>query len=203
MIVDNTKVPMTDEQLRLLALHTCQWCDAVLQQGKRFLNAFEATNGKLPWEEDDHSSMFLADKVFLITAIHHAIVNLERFNDELVQGGDSSFQPVLDAIATKEERQKIREWRNMNEHDIDYMLGRGRKQHGFVSKVKKENLEIETNAFTTYLNGNIGIFLIGSIEIDKLLIKFKDNLPSIKIKTEEVFNHTLLYKSNDFQNSIN
>lgn len=184
------KPPMSRRYLCFLALRTCQWCTAVLHQGKRFLDALESAGGRTPWEEND-SSVFWVERVFLITAINHAIVNLECLNDELEQSGDTSFLPVLNAVATKEERQKIRECRNMNEHDIDYMTGQGRKQSQFISKVEKGNYLIETNAFFTYVDGNIGIFLIGNIEIDELLLRFKEKLPEIKAKTSEIFNCNL------------
>lgn len=178
---------MTDAQLCYLALHTCQWCQAVIQQGRRFLNALEQSHGDEPWDENEQSSMFLADKVFLITAINHAIVNLERFDYELEQRNDLSFHTILEAIGTQEERRKIKKWRNMNEHDLDYLTGYGNEQDRFTSKVNKEPYQFETNAFATFIHGDSKLFLIGDIEIDKLLMKFKDNLPPIQGKTKEVF----------------
>lgn len=184
---------MTDAQLCYLALHTCQWCQAVIKQGQRFLNALEQIHGDEPWDENEQSTMFLADRVFLITAINHAIVNLERFDYELKQRKDLSFHTILDAIGTQEERRKIKKWRNMNEHDLDYLTGCGNEQDKFVSKVNKGNYQFETNAFFTFIHGDAKLFLMGDIEIDKLLMKFKDNLPSIQEKTREVF-----YKQNTY-----
>ncbi|MEG1682698.1 MAG: hypothetical protein RR295_02630 [Oscillospiraceae bacterium] len=181
------RMPMTNRQFGEIALHACQWSTAVLQQGRRFLNAFKTVGGKLPWDEDEESGMFLADRVFLITAMNHAITNLEYLNDELVRRGDDSFSCVLNAIATQEERKKIQVWRNMNEHDTAYIVGQGRKQQEFISTYEKNDFRVRTNAFFTYLNGNEHVFLIGSIEIDQLLLKFKNNLPQIKTKTKEIF----------------
>ncbi|MEL7656148.1 MAG: hypothetical protein AAGU75_09595 [Bacillota bacterium] len=53
--------------------------------------------------------------------------------------------------------------------------------------------ETERNAFFTFIHGDAKLFLMGDIEIDKLLMKFKDNLPSIQEKTREVF-----YKQNTY-----
>lgn len=182
---------MTDSQLSYLALHTCQWCKAVIKQGQRFLNTLQQSRGDEPWDENEQSSMFLADKVFLITAIYHAIVNLERFNYELEQRNDLSFHTILETIGTQEERRKIKKWRNMNEHDLDYLTGRGNEQNKFISKVNKGTYQFETNAFITFIHGDAKLFLVGDIEIDKLLMKFKDNLLPIQEKTKEVFYRTL------------
>lgn len=45
----------------------------------------------------------------------------------------------------------------------------------------------ETNAFVTLIHGDAKIFLIGSIEIDKLLVRFKENMAQIQKKSKEVF----------------
>lgn len=182
--------PMSDKQISYLAQHTCQWCQAVLKQGIRFIDSLEMTHGDLPWEEDEHSSMFLADKVFLITAIHHAISNLERFNNELESRNDYSFKQILDAISNKEERKNIRAWRNMNEHDLDYLTGCGNKQEDFITTIEKENYRFVTDAFTTIIHGDASLFSIGNIDIGNLLKSFKNNMPHICEKTEEVFNST-------------
>lgn len=183
---------MSDDQLRYLALHTCQWCQAVIKQGHRFFNTLEQIHGDEPWDENEQSSMFLADKVFLITSINHAIVNLERFVYELKQRNDLSFHTILEAIGTQEERIRIKRWRNMNEHDLDYLMGYGNEQDKFISMVSKGTYQFEVNAFVTCIHGDAKVFLIGDIEIDKLLVKFKENLQSIKKKTKEIFFSTFV-----------
>lgn len=183
---------MSNDQLCYLAIHTCQWCQAVIKQGWRFLDALEQTHGDVPWDEDEQSSMFLADKVFLITSINHAIINLERFDYELKQRDDSSFHTILEAIGTQEERIRIKKWRNMNEHDLDYLTGCGNEQDKFISKKTKRNYQFEINAFSTLIHGDVKLFLIGDIEIDKLLVKFKDNLQHIKEKTKEIYFSTVV-----------
>lgn len=165
--------PMTNKQLNYLAYHTIQWCQIVLKQGRRFLDALEQSHGDLPWEEEN-CSMFLGDRVFFITAIYHAISNLERFNYELdCRNECSSFGKILDAICTLEERKKIRIWRNMNEHDSDYLTEVGNNQDKFKSSIKKENYLFNTDAFTTIVHGGASVILVGDIDIGKLLIKSK------------------------------
>lgn len=158
-----------------------------MYQAHRFLDDLE-TNGKhLPWEECETPDMFLADKTFLITAIHHAIVNMEKLNTELTLRGDTSFQSILDAIATEEERKQIRIWRNMNEHDLDYLSNNGHYQKEFIKTIEKGKCKFKTNAFITLIHGNAKMFLIGGIEISKLLNRFKENMPQIQEKAKEVF----------------
>lgn len=70
--------PLPEKHLWQLALHTGQWCRAVLCQAHRFFDALEADNRPLPWDDSESFDMFLADKTFLITAIHHSIVNMCR-----------------------------------------------------------------------------------------------------------------------------
>lgn len=65
--------PLPEKHLWQLALHTGQWCRAVLCQAHRFFDALEADNRPLPWDDSESFDMFLADKTFLITAIHHGI----------------------------------------------------------------------------------------------------------------------------------
>ena len=156
-------------------------------QAHRFFDALEADNRPLPWDDSESFDMFLADKIFLITAIHHSIVNMEKLNAELINRGDTSFQGVLDSIATAEERKQIRIWRNMNEHDLDYLSNNGNYQKEFITTVKKGDYTFETNAFVTLIHGDAKIFLIGSIEIDKLLVRFKENMAQIQKKSKEIF----------------
>lgn len=147
----------------------------------------EVDDEKLPWEDSEITGMFLADKTFLITAIHQAIVHMECLNAELLLRGDTSFQPVLDAVAMEEQRKQIRIWRNMNEHSLDYMANSGHSQNEFTTDVEKGGYKFQTNAFITVIHGDAKLFLIGSIEIDKLLIRFKENMPQIQEKSKEVF----------------
>lgn len=146
--------------------------------------------------------MFLADKTFLITAIHHSIVNMEKLNAELINRGDTSFQGVLDSIATAEERKQIRIWRTMNEHDLDYLSNNGNYQKEFITTVKKGDYTFETNAFVTLIHGDAKIFLIGSIEIDKLLVRFKENMAQIQKKSKEVFERYSCQRNADMFNRL-
>ncbi len=186
---------LTNHQLYMLANQSGQWYNAVLKQAQRFLDAFDSTHGQFPW--DDDPGIFLAEKVFLITAINHAIRHLERLDYELKKRGDTSFDRLLSLIASAEERKKIKEWRNMNEHDIEYLAGEGRNQQNFISVVEKNGQHIGIDAFSTFLHGGIGVFMIGNIEIDKLLLNFKENRSEILKKLETVFDKALIDDAKD------
>lgn len=188
---------ITNQGLYMLAVQTGQWYNAVLIQWPRFFDAFNATHGQLPW--DDEPNTFLAEKMFLITAIHHAIQHLEKLNEKLEERGDFSFQPLLTHIATKEEQKQIQRWRNMNEHGMEYLVGEGRFSGENISTVQKGGYKFKIDAAMTLVHGGIGIFMIGSIEIDKLMLRFKDNQTEILKKLEEVFNRALAADVNENQ----
>lgn len=183
------------QQLEMLVCQCGQWYNSVLVQGKRFLDAFDAAHGQFPW--DNEPNIFLSEKMFLITAIHHAIQYLEKLDEELEERGDMSFRPFLEGIAPKEERRKIKDWRNMNEHEIEYLIGEGRYPGKNTSIVEKNGHKFKINANVTFLHGGIGVFLIGGIEIDKLLSKFKKNQPQILEKLKNVFISTLTADVNE------
>lgn len=115
-------VKMTQKQWNVLSCHTCQWCKAVIKQGRRFIDALGQGGGSLPWEEPEQDYIFLAEKTFFITAIHHAVEHLERFHFELAQRGDSSFLPVLEMIGTYGERKRIKPWRKWDHKQIKTRL---------------------------------------------------------------------------------
>lgn len=141
---------ITDQQFVHLAIRTCEWCQAVLHQGRRFFEAFEQLHGEDPWENDKYSCMLMADRLFLVTAIFHAVEYLESFNKELIERGDESFCAILDAVATQETRQKIRELRNMNEHARAYAMGEGRKQEKFTTNIEKMVAILRQMRFTLF-----------------------------------------------------
>lgn len=91
---------MTSTQRYLLAYQTCQWWNAVFVQAKRFFDVLDENHGGTPWDQGDANSMFVAERMFLIMAIYHAIEDLEKLDYECQRKGDASFQPVLQRIET-------------------------------------------------------------------------------------------------------
>ncbi len=84
--------------------------------------------------------------MFLITALHHPIENLQKLNIELRKNNDNTFQPVLYAVETVVPLRNIKNLRYMNEHALDYLVDKGRKQEDFRKTVNKGNYEIHTTA---------------------------------------------------------
>ena len=68
---------MTSTQRFLLSYQTCQWWNAVMIQAKRFLDVLEDDHEGDPWN-NEKNSMFIAERMFLITAIFHAIEDLGK-----------------------------------------------------------------------------------------------------------------------------
>ena len=178
---------MTNTQLFLLAYQTCQWWNAVFIQAKRFFDVLEKANGGTPWDEGDANSMFVAERIFLITAIHHSIENLQKLDIELQRANDVTLQKVLQKIEAVAPLNDIKNLRDMNEHGLDYLVNKGRKQDQFRSYVKKDDYKILTTAAWTYVHGDEKMILLGNIQVDKLLIVMKDQMSIVSKKTKEIF----------------
>lgn len=178
---------MTSTQRFLLAYQTCQWWNAAFVQAKRFFDVLDENHGGTPWDQGDANSMFVAERSFLIMAIYHAIEELEKLDYECRREGDTSLQSVLQDIETVAPLQDIKNLRDMNEHNLDYLLDEGRKQDLFRSVVKKNGYDIHTTAAWTIVHGDAKTILLGTVEIDKLLLVMKEQLPFIREKTKEIF----------------
>ena len=143
--------------------------------------------------------MFIAERMFLITAIFHAIEDLEKLDSELRRQGDESLQIVMQAIEKVAPLQDIKNLRDMNEHTLDYLLESGRKQDQFRSTVQKEKYTFYTTAAWTIVHGDAKTMLLGNVEIDKLLAAMKEQLPFVQEKTKKVFEKELISRD-DGQN---
>ena len=178
---------MTSTQRYLLAYQTCQWWNAVFVQTKRFLMFWTRTTEERLGIKGDANSMFVAERMFLIMAIYHAIEDLEKLDYECQRKGDASFQPVLQRIETVASLKDIKNLHDMNEHSLDYLLERGQKQDQFRSVVEKNGFAIHTTAAWTIIHGDAQTMLLGRVEIDKLLLVMKELLPRVQEKTKELF----------------
>ena len=188
---DVEKTQMTSTQLFILSMQTCQWWNAVFIQAKRFFDILESDHGGTPWDEGNSNSMFVAERMFLITALHHTIENLQKLNIELQRNNDATFQAVLDAIETVASLEDIKNLRDMNEHGLDYLVDKGRKQDDYRKTVEKGEYKIHTTAAWTHVHGDANLILLGNVEIDKLLLVMKEQLPIVKAKTKEIFENSL------------
>ena len=188
---DVEKTQMTSTQLFILSMQTCQWWNAVFIQAKRFFDILESDHGGTPWDEGNSNSMFVAERMFLITALHHAIENLQKLNIELQRNNDATFQAVLDAIELVAPLEDIKNLRDMNEHGLDYLVDKGKKQDDYRKTVEKGDYRIHTTAAWTHVYGDAELILLGNVEIDKLLLVMKEQLPIVKAKTKEIFEKSL------------
>lgn len=143
---------MTSTQLFLLAYQTCQWWNAVFIQVKRFFDVLEEEHGGTPWDDGAANSMFVAERMFLITAIYHAIENIQKLDVELQRVNDITLQKVLQKIEAVASLIDIKNLRDMNEHGLDYLINKGRRQDQFRSSVKKDDYKILTTAAWTYVH---------------------------------------------------
>ena len=187
---------MTSTQRFLLSYQTCQWWNAVMIQAKRFLDVLEDDHGGDPWS-NEKNSMFIAERMFLITAIFHAIEDLEKLDFELQRTGDNSLQLVLEAIEKVAPLADIKDLRDMNVHNLDYLMDEGRKQDQFRSTVTKDEFAIHTTAAWTIVHGDAKIMLLGNVEIDKLLATMKEQLSFVQAKTKEIFEKELISQSGE------
>lgn len=187
---------ITDEQLEHLTFQSAQWYNSVLVQGKRFLDALDASHGQFPW--DDKSNIFIPEKMFFISAVSHTVCYLKQLDTELRERGDTSFHPFLEKLVSTAEQDKIKKWRNINEHSLEYLIGKGRFPGEELRTVENGAYKFKIHATTTFVNGDKKIFMIGDVDIYNLLIKFAENQSAILQKIRVI--HTALFTSSSTLN---
>lgn len=177
---------MTREELQVCAHHTCQWWNAVFVQARRFCEEFDNQQGVEPWTDEGAKRIFVPERMFLITAIFHAIEGLRKLDIELRRGNDDTFQDVLHRVFAVVSWDDIKELRHMNEHSLSYLVNEGHDQNKFVRTYANNEKEIQLPAVWTFLNGDMDMFLLGNVPIDKLLSIMKEQTPKVKKKLEEI-----------------
>lgn len=189
-MIENTSIKSGNQRIGELALRTAQWCNACLYQFLRFIDVCQKpTEGKLPWEQGEISSLLQAEKQFLITAVYQTICYLDELQKALQKKDDPSLEALLDAIASKEQREEIRQWRNINEHERDYIKGTGiaQKRHPKNPDAFLSDFFVGVTDGMVYINGNTKEFYLGRIRIDHLLFRLKENHSDILKRTKEIF----------------
>ena len=192
---DVNKHQMTNTQLFILSQKVCQWWNAVFIQADRFFDVLNTSHGGTPWDNCEKNSMFVADRMFLITAIHNAVEDLQKLNIELQREKDNSLQSVLNDIDKIAPWDDLKNLRDMNVHDLDYLVEKGQKEEKFRSKVKLGNTEVLTTAAWTHINHDENVILVGNIKIKELLSVMETHLPFIRQKTKKVYEKTLFGKN--------
>ena len=189
-MTENKELKTEEQRIGELALRTAQWCNASLYQFNRFVSAVEFPNeGKTPWEQGESSSLLHAEKIVLVTALCQMLQYLEALQNKLRERGDDSLTPLLDAVATEDERKQIQQWRNINEHEREYIQGKGVKQNRAKdSSLFLSNFFVGVTDNMIYVNGNTKEFYLGRIRIDLLISRIKENHSAILERTKEIFN---------------
>lgn len=193
---------MTSTQLFILSMQTCQWWNAVFIQADRFFYILENHHGGTPWDEEDANSLFVAERMFLIIAIHYAIENLRKLNIELQREQDFSLQKVLQTIENTASFSDIKNLRDMNEHSLDYLVDKGKNQEHFRSLIKKGDYMTLTTAAWTHVYGDEQVTFLGNVPIDKLILTMKNQLPIVRQKTKEIFDRELIGASCEKTNIV-
>lgn len=190
---DNVKTrEMTSTQLFILTQQVCQWWNAVFIQSDRFFNMLNISHGGTPWDNSENNSMFVADRMFLIIAIYHAVEDLQKLNIELQRNNDTSLQLILEDIEKIAPWSDLKDLRDMNVHNLDYLVNKGKKEKDFRSTVKIGNNEILTTAAWTHINHDENVILIGKIRIQELINVMKRHFPFVSVKTKQIYEKTLL-----------
>ena len=189
-MTENKELKTEEQRIGELALRTAQWCNASLYQFNRFVSAVEFPNeGKTPWDQGENSSLLHAEKIFLVTALCQMIQYLEALQNKLRERGDDSLTSLLDAVATEDERKQIQQWRNINEHEREYIQGKGVKQNRAKdSSLFLSNFFVGVTDSMVYVNGNTKEIYLGRIRIDLLIPRIKENHSAILERTKEIFN---------------
>ncbi|MBQ7314470.1 MAG: hypothetical protein IJW83_00465 [Clostridia bacterium] len=107
------------------------------------------------------------------------------------RNNDATFQAVLDAIEAVASLEDIKNLRDMNEHGLDYLVDKGRKQDDYRKTVEKGEYKIHTTAAWTHVHGDAQLILLGNVEIDKLLLVMKEHHSIVKSKTKEIFERSI------------
>ena len=189
-MTENKELKTEEQRIGELALRTAQWCNASLYQFNRFVSAVEFPNeGKTPWDQGENSSLLHAEKIFLVTALCQMIQYLEALQNKLRERGDDSLTPLLDAVATEDERKQIQQWRNINEHEREYIQGKGVAQNRAKdSSLFLSDFFVGVTDNMIYVNGHTKEFYLGRIRIDLLIPRIKEHHSAILERTKEIFN---------------
>lgn len=183
---------MDKEPLRHFIIASVQWWNAIPIVGSRFLDLLESSNRSLPWELQGQNYILIPQRTLLITTIFHAISSLEKLNQELDNQKYPKLQEFLNRIEAVEQIQNIKRLRNMNEHDYDYTVGKGRKQGDFASVVTKGEYSFGTNAFWTIVHGHAEVLLVGNINLVPLLKILKELRTEVLETMKQIYADTYL-----------
>lgn len=182
---------MTSTELLIISMQTCQWWNMVFIQSDRFFNVLNSNHGGTPWENEENNSLFVADRLFLIITIYYAVENLQKLNIELQRTNDNSLKNILEDIENIVSWEKLKNLRDMNVHNLDYLIKNGQKMEKFYDTIEIGNTKTITTAAWTAIDLDENTIILGNVRLKELLHTMKLHLPFVREKTKQIYNKTL------------
>ncbi len=154
-------------QIAKIAHDAALWYKTVFLQYSRCFEQ-EHENAKFPfelsWNKED-ALPFNADKLFFLIAINHTLDYIQDLNKILDSKNDGRLDYIVQKLLFEDDfYKKIKDLRNMNEHNIDYLILNGHNQSEFVSLIPCDSCSIITNANACWRIGNDEY--IGNVNIE-------------------------------------
>lgn len=159
-------------QIAQMAYDAAMWYKAVFLQAVRFAECKHEDPFRLPWRE--HREMpVVAEKLFLILAIDHALNNIRDLNIALQSRNDSRLKDIKEELLDRDGfYDKIRQLRNANEHKTEYQLGIGNAQDSFVSTISTKCGAAKINSHCFFQIGDEAF--VGGVNLMDMLKHMKN-----------------------------
>ena len=96
----HTNMEYSGLQFAQIVYETAQWLNEIFVQNNRFLEEYRYRSGNPfdPWDDKGREHNYLAERYFLISAIHHAFKGLKKIDDAISGMGDTSLAKILAEI---------------------------------------------------------------------------------------------------------
>ena len=176
-----------EDQIPKAAYNTAMWYKATYLQALRLSEAdnrmrneaaVEEDPFKLPWEKRD-TLAFNVERFFFIHAMFHFLDGIQQLNAMLIESGDERLLSIKKRMLDEGNfYQQIRVLRNINEHDIEHMTGKGHFQKHFEKELDTGGGILTTNMHMTVQLGS-QVFIGGDIDLLqslKWMRSFRDEL---------------------------
>ncbi|MDO4650173.1 MAG: hypothetical protein Q4B26_16160 [Eubacteriales bacterium] len=152
-------------------------------QAIRFAIAEEKSEGfNFSMAKDENDMPMNVERLYLIITINHFLESAKDLEASLKAKGDLRIQNDYNDWVKKTAK-KIRYLRNTNEHNIDYIIGKGHNQDKF--EVSIDHLNIRTDQQSTiHVGENL---YVGDVELLPLLQELKEKQNTFMPLLEEIF----------------
>jgi hypothetical protein len=139
---------MTNSRIALMATRTVIKYRDFFLQAKRYeesLHNKPIIYYNLPWSEEDKVSAS-SERVFLLNVLKRVLRDINTLNDILLAHGDDRLNELkVNLLDADDFYRKIRELRDPNEHDDEYLANIGRNQNTFNRSLEIDGWKIQTN----------------------------------------------------------